>query len=242
MIDPTAMLVLGVTGLLSALLGSVAGSGGMAILLPVAVIYFGIHQAIPILTIANLSANLSRVYFYRRELELRVVGWLTLGSLPLVVAGTWLFTIAAPELLTRLLGGMLLTLMVWRRLRPTAPRLRRAVLFLPLGMAWGFLAGFMSGVGLLIAPFYLAYGLVKGAYIGTDALGTVFLQSTKLIVFGSANFLQGAVLWYGLALIPFMFAGAWLGKQLLERVPEKIFALLIEVTMLVAGLNFLLRG
>ena len=242
MIDPLAIAVLGATALCASLLGSVAGSGGTALLLPVTVLYFGVHQAIPILTIANLSANLSRVWFYRREVDYPVVGWFTLGSLPLVLLGTWLFTVTAPEVLTRLLGVLLISLVVWRRARPAPPALRKAVAFLPLGAAWGFLAGFISGVGPLIAPFYLAYGLMKGAYIGTDALGTVFMQITKLAVFGGRDFLHAAVLANGLALIPFMFAGAWLGTKLLDRVPEWVFAVLVEITLLVAGLNFLIRG
>ncbi len=31
-----------------------------------------------------------------------------------------------------------------------------------------------------MAPFFLAYGLVKGAYIGTKALSTVVMHVTKL--------------------------------------------------------------
>jgi hypothetical protein len=39
-----------------------------------------------------------------------------------------------------------------------------------------------------------------------------------------------------------MFAGALLGKQLLERLPIWVFTLMIELTLVVAGLDLLLRG
>lgn len=35
-----------------------------------------------------------------------------------------------------------------------------------------------------MAPFFLAYGLVGGAYIGTEALATVMTHVTKLSVYG----------------------------------------------------------
>src|SRR5215475_13530165 len=89
-------------------LGSVAGTGGTAVLLPVLVQYFGIQAAVPMVTLANLAANVSRAVVHGREVDRSVVAWFTLGSLPLSVFGTWLFTVATPEVLTRLLGAFLL--------------------------------------------------------------------------------------------------------------------------------------
>lgn len=230
------------TALFSAVLGSVAGTGGTAVLLPVLVHYFGIQAAVPMVTLANFSANVSRAWVHWREVDRQVVVWFTVGSLPLTVLGTWLFTMAAPEVLTRLLGAFLLAVVVWRRLWPVAPRQRAPVRFLPLGVGFGFLNGLVSSVGPLMAPFFLAYGLVKGAYIGTDALITVWMQGTKLAVFGGARFLTGPVLLYGTLLVPVMFAGALLGKLLLDRLPTWVFTLVIELTLIIAGLDFLLRG
>jgi uncharacterized membrane protein YfcA len=230
------------TALFSAVLGSVAGTGGTAVLLPVLVHYFGIQAAVPMVTLANCAANASRVWVHWREVDGQVVTWFTLGSLPLTVLGTWLFTVTAPEVLTRLLGAFLLVVVVWRRLRPGPPKKRAPTWFLPLGIGFGFLNGLVSSIGPLMAPFFLAYGLVKGSYIGTDALLTVCMQGTKLAVFGSARFLTATVLLYGALLVPLMFAGALLGKVLLDRLPAWVFTLVIELTLVVAGLDFLLRG
>ena len=236
------IVVLVGTALFSALLGSVAGTGGTVVLLPVLVHYFGIQAAVPIVTLANFSANASRVWLHWSEVDRRVVAWFTLGSLPLTVFGTWLFTIAAPALLTRLLGAFLLGIVLWRRLHSAPPKKRPAFWFLPLGLGFGFINGLVPTVGPLMAPFFLAYGLLKGSYIGTDALITVGMQGTKLAVFGKAGFLTGPVLLYGALLVPFMFSGAFLGRLVLDRLPAWVFALTIELTLVLAGLDFLLRG
>jgi len=240
--DLLDIVVLSGTALFSAVLGSVAGTGGTAVLLPVLVHYFGIQAAVPMVTLANFAANVSRSGVHRREVDWSVVGWFTLGSLPLTVLGTWLFTVAAPDVLTRFLGAFLLAVVVWRRLRPAPEKKRSPTWFLPLGAGFGFLNGLLSSVGPLMAPFFLAYGLVKGSYIGTDALITVFMQGTKLAVLGGARFLTVPVLIYGALLVPCMFAGALLGKQLLDRLPASVFTITIELTLVVAGLDLLLRG
>ena len=115
---------MGGAAFLASLLGSVAGSGGTSVLLPVMVLFFGVREAIPILTIANLVSNLSRVAFNRREIVLPVVGWFSLGAIPLALTGAVLFTLTPPGLLTRGLGVFLLGTVAWRRLSPRPPRLR----------------------------------------------------------------------------------------------------------------------
>jgi hypothetical protein len=230
------------TALISAILGSVAGTGGSAVLLPVLVSYFGIQEAIPMVTVANLAGNLSRVVVNWREIDRRVVIWFSLGAIPLTVLGTWIFTKAEPGLLTRLLGAFLIGVVIYRRLRPTPPKKRSPVWFLPVGLGFGFLNGLLSSIGPLMSPFFLSYGLIKGSYIGTDALATVFMQSTKLVVFGSTNFLTATVLFYGALLVPFMLLGPLLGKWMLDRLPDWIFTVIIELTLVVAGIDFLLRG
>ena len=134
----------------------------------------------------------------------------------------------------------MLVTVAWRRLRPKPPRIESAVWFVPLGAAFGLLSGLLEGVGPLMAPFFLSYGLSRGAYIGTDALATVLMQVPKLAVFGGMNVLDGRILTNGLVIAPFMFLGAFVAKRIVNRISEAQFAILIDLTLLFAGVNFLL--
>ncbi len=40
----------------------------------------------------------------------------------------------------------------------------------------------------------------------------------------------------------FMIAGTLLGKKLVDRVSERAFTIIVEVMLVAAGLNFLIRG
>lgn len=230
------------TALVAAFVGSVTGGGVTVILLPVLVLHFGILVAMPIVTISLLAATASRVAVNRREIALPVALWFSAGSLPLTALGTYLFTVSPPGFLTRLLGVFLLGAVVVRRWHGARLNKFPAPAFLPLGAVFGFLTGISVGVASLLAPFFLGYGLRRGAYVGTAGLSILAIQLVKLGVFGSRDFLQPTVLTYGLLLVPFMVVGTVLGKMLLDRMSERFFVLVIEAVMIVAGLNFIVRG
>ena len=99
-----------------------------------------------------------------------------------------------------------------------------------------------NSVSISSAPFFLAYGLVKGAYIGTEALATVVMHVAKLAAYGGAALLTARVILVGLALGPVMVGGSWTRKRIVDRLPERVFVLLIEITMGAAGLLFLVKG
>lgn len=236
------LLILGGAGLLAACVSAVAGIGVGLVLLPVLVLYLGVKSAIPILAIALLAAATSRVTVYRREIVRPVVGWTLVGAVPAGAAGAWLFTVAPPALLTRALGLLLLGMLVVRRLPLRPVRIVRPAWFVPVGAGFGLLSGFTSGVGPLIAPFFLAYGLRKGAYVGTLGSVAMAMQVTKLSVFGGSALLTPKVLGYGLFLVPLTVLGTVLGKRVMLRISERVFVLVIEGVMLFGGVALLLRG
>src|SRR5689334_8537539 len=97
-------LLLGAVAFVAATLAGVTGFGGAAVLLPVLVLVFGPRDAVPILTVAQLIGNGSRVVLNRTELDYRVVGWYSLGAVPLGLLGGLLFARAPAPLLTRVMG------------------------------------------------------------------------------------------------------------------------------------------
>jgi uncharacterized protein len=238
---PLELLVVGAAGLLAALISAMAGLGLSLLLLPVLVLYMGVRQAVPILAITLLAAGLSRVAVTWREIAYPVVGWAWLGALPGAALGAWLFSVAPALLLTRLLGVLILLLLAWRYLPLPPMTLRRPAWFLPIGAGFGTLSGLAAGVGPVMAPFYLAYGLRKGAYIGTAALVAIGIQLVKVVVFGRTDVLTTEVIAFGLYLIPISVVGTVLGKRFVSRFSDRLFVLIIEIVMLLGGAMMLLR-
>jgi uncharacterized membrane protein YfcA len=236
----TVLVVVAAT-FLTAVLSAVAGFGGAVLLLPVFVAAFGTRDAVAVLTVAQLASNGSRVWFNRDELDTGLVGRFAMGAVPAAVVGAVLFSTAPVELLTRLIGAFLLLAVLWRRLR-RAPRPPTDRAFTVVGAASGFGSALVGSVGPLVAPFFLARGLRKGAYIGTEAASAVVMHLTKLVVFGAAAVLTVRTFGIGVALAPVAAAGAWAGKRILDRLPTPVFLVLVEVGLVVAGALLVVRG
>jgi uncharacterized protein len=235
-------VVLALAALFASTLAAVTGFGGAAVLLPVLVAAFGVRDAIPILTVAQLIGNGSRVWFNRRELDWRVVAWFAVGGVPTALLGGYLFAKAPLVFLTRLLGAFLLMIVAWRHLRPRPPKPFPTTAFAGIGAGASFLSALLGSVGPIMAPFFLAYGLLKGAYIGTEALSTVVMHVAKLVAYRQTAVLTGTAVLIGFALGPIMVFGSWLGKRIVDRLPEKVFIAIIEGVLIVAGVLFLVRS
>jgi uncharacterized membrane protein YfcA len=236
------LIALAVVAFAAAMLAAVTGFGGAAVLLPMLVLVFGIREAIPILTVAQLIGNGSRVWFNRRELDWKVVSWFALGGVPTAILGGMLFARAPLPALTRVLGVFLILIVVWRHIRRGTRWRPPLKSFAAIGAVSSFLSALLGSVGPLMAPFFLAYGLVKGAYIGTEALSTVLMHFAKLVAYKQSAILPLHAVLAGLALGPIMVGGSFAGKRIVDRLSERVFVVIIELTLLAAGLLFLVKG
>jgi uncharacterized protein len=238
--DLLTALVVVVSALFAGTLAAVAGFGGAAILTPILVWAFGVQSAVPLLTVAQLIGNGSRMWFNRRELDLRVVGWFALGAVPLAALGGIVFATAPAPYLRRALGLFLILTVIYRH-TPFGQNQRVGLLgFAGVGAVFGFLSAILGSVGPLQAPFFLAYGLVKGAYIGTEALSTVTMHLVKIGVYSSYSLLSLETFILGLAIGSVLIVGSWLGKRILDRVPARVFPTIVEGVIVIAGAQFLI--
>jgi uncharacterized protein len=221
-----------------ALLSAVAGFGGGVLLLPVFTVLFGLRVAVPILTLTQLSSNGARVWFNRRELRWPLIGWFALGAIPCSVIGGFLLARAPLAPLKRALGAFLMGVVLWRRVQ-RQPRPPAEPVFTAVGAASGFGSALLGSVGPLTAPFFLAAGLTRAAYIGTEAASALTMHLTKIATYGTGDLLTNQVLLYGAVLTPPTLLGAWAGKKIVGRISDRLFVLLVEIGLLAAGVLFL---
>ncbi len=233
------VLAVVIAALLGSIVASVTGFGVAALLLPILIWAFGVREAVPMLAVVQLFANGSRVGFNRREVVLPVVGWFALGAIPLTIAGAAFFAMAPIPLLRPMLGGLLLFMVVYRHTRSgqTARLPLRA--FAMVGAVFGFLNGLLGTLGPLLTPFFLAHGLTKGAFIGTEALATVVMQATKVATYQRFALLSPWSAALGLAVGGVMIVGSFIGKRLLDRLPERYFRAAVELLLVVSGVQLL---
>ncbi|MEW5920536.1 MAG: sulfite exporter TauE/SafE family protein [Bacillota bacterium] len=80
------------TSFIAAFVSGAAGFGGALLLLPVVTACVGAEVAVPVLTLAQLIGNLSRMAFGFRQIDWKSVGLFCATALPLAALGAfWLF-------------------------------------------------------------------------------------------------------------------------------------------------------
>jgi uncharacterized membrane protein YfcA len=222
----------------TAVIGGVVGFGAGLTMLPLVVWAVGVRASVPVLSIALLCGNVSRAWFSRHEVDWRVVGAYLTGALPLAVVGSVIYAGARTEWLTRLMGLFLLASVPLRRWLERGPLRMRLRHFPLLGAASGFLSALVAAIGPVNTPFFLGYGLRRGAYVGTEAACVAVVHLTKTLVYGRYALVTSDTGLLGLGIGSVMFAGAYVGRRILERMSDRVFVRLIEILIGALGLLF----
>ncbi|OGR82593.1 MAG: hypothetical protein A3J74_07160 [Elusimicrobia bacterium RIFCSPHIGHO2_02_FULL_57_9] len=219
---------------LTSILSGVAGFGGAMIFLPILVAVYGARPAVPILTVAVLLGNASRVYFNRRELNLKLVALFSLGSIPFAMLGSLVY-VALPALwIKKAIGLFLLSSVAAQKLYKPL-RIGDSRIFVPLGAVSGFLSAIIGGIGPFSSPFFLAYGLTKEAFVGTEALCAVGMHLAKSVSYHRLNVLGWQELLPGLGFGVVMSLGSYAAKKILERLSRERFLLIVETLLVLIG-------
>ena len=228
-----------VLGLAAGTLGGIVGFGSSVMLMPALVIVFGPREAVPIMAVASIMANASRVAAWWREVDWRVVAAYSATAAPAAALGAATL-LALPTRSVEAVLGLFFIAMIparrWMARREWRLRLWHLAVF---GAGIGLLTGLVATTGPINAPFFLAYGLVKGAYLGTEALGSLAMYLATAITFRSLGALPLETLGKGLVVGSSLVAGAFIAKRFVRRIDAERFRLLMDALLLMAGLTML---
>jgi len=236
----STLLLLGVA-FPAAVAGGALGFGTGLVMLPLVVWVVGVRASVPVLTLALIVGNASRAWFSRHELDWRVIGAYLAGAVPLAVVGSVLYTATPPQWLSRLMGLVLFLVVPLRRWLDRGPRKMRLGHFPVLGAANGFLSALVAATGPINMPFFLGYGLRRGAYVGTDAACAGAVHLVKTLVYGRYDLVTPETGTLGLAIGAVMFVGAYIGRRILDRMSDRSFVMALEVLVTGLGIVFLVH-
>jgi uncharacterized membrane protein YfcA len=226
-------------GLAAGCLSGVIGTGSSLLLLPVLVHSFGPRQAVPIMAVAAVIANFSRVLAWWREVDWKAVAAYALTGVPAAALGARTLLVLPAHTVEIALGVFFLAMIPVRhglaRLQWQA-RLGHLAL---AGAGIGFLTGMVLSTGPLSVPVFLAYGLLRGAFIATEAASSLFIYLGKVFTFREFGALPAEVLLQGLLVGAALMAGTFAGKALVLRMSAARHGQVLDALLLVSGLALL---
>ena len=238
--EPLGWFVLIGTAFAGSILAGVAGFGAGIVLLPVVAWTMGLRAAVPIMTVTMLVGNLSRLWWSRHDLDRSVGLRFLAGAVPTTVIGAVLYAGAPTAALSVVIGTFLLASVPLRRFLSSPLVQVRLRHFSVIGAVFGFLSSMVVTIGPVVTPFFLAYGLRRGAYLATESVCAFGMHLTRVMVFARYALLTWETVAVGCVLGATMFAGSYFGRRLLDRMSDRVFLRVIEGLLIVMGLQFLL--
>src|SRR4029078_3702959 len=113
------------------------------------------------------------------------------------------------------------------------------LVMVPAGAAIGFLTGIVVSTGPITVPLFTAYGLMKGAFIATEAAASLAVYISKATTFRTFGALPTDIVLKGLITGSSVMAGTYAAKVLVERLSLATFQRLLDGVMLVSGTTLL---
>ncbi len=220
---------------LAEVVGTIAGFGSSTVFLPLALLFFDFKTALVLVALSHIFGNIGRISFFRHGLDKRVLAMFGIPSVILTLIGALLVAHIPQDMLKAVLGVFLVVYTVvsfWKE----DVNVKQSLLNSVVG---GGLSGFLAGLIGTGGAFLSAFGLPKEKYMATAAAVALAVDVTRIPVYLAGGFLSSQYYWY----IPFLFfivlAGSFTGKQIVKRVPEKIFKKVVLIAILGIGIIFI---
>jgi uncharacterized protein len=230
----TYALVL-IVGYVAGTVSGIVGTGATIILLPILVFAFGPREAVPIMAIVALMSNFAKITSWWKEIDWRACGAYALGGVPAAALGARTLLIL-PERVIDVALGLFFLVMVPGRRWLASRNLKFGFWHLAAaGAVIGFLTGVVVSTGPLSVPAFAAYGLVKGAFIATEAAGSLALYISKALTFRQFGALPVDIVVKGLISGSSVMAGTYTARLIVERLSVVTFQRLLDGVMIVSG-------
>jgi uncharacterized protein len=229
-------------GLVAGTLSGIVGTGSSIMLMPVLVYQYGPKEAVPIMAIAAIMANLSRILAWWRDVDWRACAAYSITGIPAAALGARTLLVL-PSHAVDIAIGLFLIAMVPARHWLARHDLKFTLWHLAIGGAViGYLTGIVVSTGPLSVPLFLFYGLAKGAFLATEAASSLGLYISKSITFQRFGALTPDIALKGLIAGSSLMFGAFIAKRFVLRLDANVFRLVMDGIMLASGLSMLINA
>lgn len=233
------VVLIAASALLTSMIHGATGLAGGVLMAALLSHILGIKVAIPVMTCALLFSHSSRVFLYRRDVDLRIAGWVLLFGLPAVALGALIFTVLSARAVALVFALFLIAsfpIKAWAKHHNVKTGRK---LLAGASAIWGILAGNVIGPGFFLAPFLLGTGMNRLTFVGTLAVIVLAMNATKLAVFGLTDLLNSELLLLGVAIGLVTIPGNWMGRAILNTMQDRDHHLAVDVMTVLMIVNFL---
>ncbi len=196
--------------------------------------------ALPLMIVADGLT----IYLYRRQWDWRNLQVLLPGGIVGIILGSLFIDVVSDLQLKRTIGSIVIAFSLFHFVRSKFAA--KDARFVPQwwhGSLVGIVAGFVSTIshsaGAVIALYLIPQNLSKLTFVATMALFLSGINLLKLAPYFSLQLINLESLQWDLLFVPLIPLGTLLGVWLNKRISQKVFTRIIQILVLITGLQLL---
>jgi uncharacterized membrane protein YfcA len=229
-------------GVISGVVSGVIGTGASIMLLPALVLCFGPKQAVPIMAVAAIVGNISRVILWRKDIHWKAFLAYSVTGVPAAAFGAQTLWSLKATWIDIVLGTFFLLMIPYRHWARSRNFTLSVWQLAVAGILVGYLTGIVLSTGPLTIPIFSAYGLLKGPLLSTEAAASFVIYLSKTITFKAIGGLPLSVVLKGLVIGLSLAAGVSIGKFITLKISMRTFQRLLDLLMLLSGVSLIAGG
>lgn len=222
--------------LVAEIIGTIGGFGSSVFFVPIGNFYFDFHSVLGLTALFHLSSNVSKIYFFKKGLDKKLILHIGLPSVLFVIIGGFASQYIETTYLELILGIFLITLSLLFLIRKSLvvkPGKKESIIG---GSLSGLTAGLLGTGGAIRGLTMAAFNLEKSVFIATSAVIDFMVDFSRTIVYYQNGYIHSHDLKY----VPFLFLigvlGTFIGKKILVKISQEKFKFLSLTLILFIGL------
>lgn len=243
-------ILLAALGVLFIGLAKAGFGGGLGMLTtPLCVLAFGAGGREPAFAVGTIlpllcAGDVFSLYHYWGKWERKNLRYLLPGVMVGVVLGVSLMNRFSPRQLNLIIGVLAVVFVVFQLVKEAIFRAEGAfapnhLIGIPCGIGAGVTSTFAHGAGPVVSMFLIPQQLRKEIYVGTTVLLFTWINWIKMPFFIWQGIITRQTLLTGLAYLPLVPIGVWLGVWLNRRFSEAFFLRVIYLLTFLTGLQLI---
>jgi uncharacterized membrane protein YfcA len=220
----------------ASVIGGVAGYGTGLLLPLVLVPILGPEPVVPVMAIAALLINSSRVTAFRASIDFQRVAIVLATAVPACVLGAWFYTRLSTAGTQLIIGSFLIVSVPLRRILLLRGFQLGSAGLAAGGVGFGAISGTAPGTGVILVSLLMAAGLTGGAVIATDAAISAIVHLVQATVFGVAGVIDVKVVAVAALIGVCSVPGAFLARAVVERLPLRLHTDILDAVVMIGGI------
>jgi uncharacterized membrane protein YfcA len=228
---------------------TVSGFGTSTISIPILLFFFPLPETLLFVGMMRMIGTFWKLFLFRGQVLLRarqifsIVFFIGLSSVIASILGAWTLLTYVEQISKRFLGIILLIYVIFIFVRPRFKLAPNKLVSVPGGALAGFSAGIFGISGPIQSAVLSIFDLPKVTYIVVAASLDAIIDTSRLTFYlmGGTALLPVFVL--GLVFsIPAIFLGTTLARNILYRIPQRYFRIVIILLLGIISLRWIIWG